>query len=464
MVRGTRDGEKEQLFDQAEDEPRPSWLGAEREPTVLLPSHSYIACFRDNQWQRMPMNLLVEGDVVGLMSGDIVPGAVRSVEGSANEEQQVYPRGRKLPPWTRKQAKDTTRCTATFDPPLLLELCGEMRIFEMMETPVVRDIEDALFRINRPVTPTQKLQTLARLVAARVCMWYSVLLLAAIGLRAVVQHRSLDVTLAHILMGPIGIWLCFASLNTPLVLFVAEAAATASILGSFDDILVPTEFKKQKGSKKASDSNADGSIKEQVSVQAKTPDVNSETSKVLKNKAGFDAYTSRVDSAMASILKATALVPPDMYDVDDREKLRSEKAEKQSAVTRSLQYFLVVLRFRIMRCDRAHVSDRRHLPVPFRSFRLLERLGNITMLCCFDDDILCEQTPSVEEIFLLNEKQNNNSTVLDLHAERNCDTGLKFEDPKWKQHLASLKPIGLAIMVNDDENPARHYDENMRYL
>ncbi|KAG1705284.1 hypothetical protein DVH05_004215 [Phytophthora capsici] len=433
-----------------EQEQEPVWLGTGPEPTVLLPSNSYVACYRDSQWQRLPMNLLVEGDVVGLMSGDIAPGEVRPVQtDEKNEDLQVYPRGRKLPAWTRRHAKDATRCTATFDPPLLLELCGEMRIFEMLETPVVRDIEDALFRINRPVTPTQKLQAQARLVAVYICTLYSVVVLLAIGLRVVIQHRSLETTLTHILLGPIGVWLCFSSLNTPLVLFVAEAAATASILGSFDDILVPKESKKPP---------------QEETTESNVAEDQPKAGKKTSNTKNRDAYSSRIDSAMASILQATAMAPPDLYDVEDRELMRSEKAQKQSAIMRSFQYFMVVLRFRIMRCDLAHVSDRRHLPVPFRSFRLLERLGNITMLCCFDDDILCEQTPSVEEIFLLNDKQNNNSTVLDLHAERQCDTGLKFEDPKWKQHLPSLKPIGLAIMVNDDENPARHYDENMRYL
>ncbi|GMF38492.1 unnamed protein product [Phytophthora fragariaefolia] len=456
MLRGGDDG-----ADKHSQGP-PAWLGAGLQPTVLLPSNSYVACYRDSQWQRLPMNLLVEGDVVGLMSGDIAPGEVRPVDVRGNEQHQVYPRGRKLPSWTRRQAKDTARSTATFDPPLLLELCGEMRIFEMLETPVVRDIEDALFRISRPQTPTQKLQAQARLAAVYICTLYSISVLVAIGLRVVVQHRSLETTLTHILLGPIGVWLCFASLNTPLVLFVAEAVATASILGSFDDILAPKEQTTQDQAVGAGEGE---SAKEMLSEKGYQ---NTDGSRVSKSsKKDFQHRgegISHIDNAMASILKATALSPPDIYDVEDREKLRSEKAQKQSTMMRSLQYLLVVLRFRVMHCDLAHVSDRRHLPVPFRSFRLLERLGNITMLCCFDDDILCEQTPSVEEIFLLNDKQNNNSTVLDLHAERNCDTGLKFEDPKWKQHLPSLKPIGLAIMVNDDENPARHYEENMRYL
>ncbi|OWZ08443.1 hypothetical protein PHMEG_00019019 [Phytophthora megakarya] len=449
--------------DKGEEDGPPVWLGAGPQPTVLLPSNSYVACYRDSQWQRLPMNLLVEGDVVGLMSGDFAPGEVRPVDVEATEEHQVYPRGCKLPSWTRRDRKDTARRTATFDPPVLLELCGEMRIFEMMETPVVRDIEDALFRINRPVTRTQKLQAQARLLAVYICALYSVLVLVAIGLRVVVQHRSLETTLTHILLGPIGVWLCFASLRTPLVLFVAEAAATASILGSFDDILAPKENKTQQ-QKQDTESSADYCTEEPTQEES-APTLDKGISKTSKKDSRRrDSHVSRVDSAMASILKATALSPPDMYDVEDREKLRSEEAQKHSAIMRSLQYFLVVLRFRIMRCDLAHVSDRRHLPVPFRSFRLLERLGNITMLCCFDDDFLCEQTPSVEEIFLLNDKQSNNSTVLDLHAERQCDTGLKFEDPKWKQHLPSLKPIGLAIMANDDENPAQNYDENIRYL
>lgn len=157
--------------------------------------------------------------------------------------------------------------------------------------------------------------------------------------------------------------------------------------------------------------------------------------------------------------------------MEDREKVRSEKASNQSALRRSLEYFWVALQFRTTSCVAAHVPGASlgrsgiRLPIPFRSFRLLERLGSTTMLCCFDDDILCEQSPSVEEIFLLTDKQQGgSSTVLDLHPERDCETGLKFEDPKWRQHLPSLKPIGLAIMLNDAEDPAAHYNASMRYL
>uniref|UniRef100_K3WDV0 Cation-transporting P-type ATPase C-terminal domain-containing protein n=1 Tax=Globisporangium ultimum (strain ATCC 200006 / CBS 805.95 / DAOM BR144) TaxID=431595 RepID=K3WDV0_GLOUD len=439
-----------------ETSPRRTWIGGAK-PTLLLPSTSYVACYRDNQWQRIPMNLLVEGDVVGLMSGDVAPGQVRLVvdpSGSSHshdEQQHVYPRGSKIPTWS-SQFAGTARCNATFNPALLLELCGEMRIFEMMETPVVSDIEDALFRINRPETYTQKLQAKARLIAIYVCTLYSVLVLVAIGLRVVLQHRSLYTTLNHILLGPIGIWLCFASLNTPFVLFIAEAAATASILGSFENIVLPKKTRHVPKTANPNGGDDDGLVSNSMHTTS-------------GNNDSAEANTEVEDNPTHE---------SDIYDFEDREKVRSEKASKQSAIRRSLEYFLVALRFRIMRCTDAHASnsstssfgDDGHglrLPVPFRSFRLLERLGSTTMLCCFDDDILCEQSPSVEEIFLLNDKQGS-STVLDLHPERECETGLKFEDPKWKQHLPSLKPIGLAIMLNDTEDPASHYHTSMKYL
>lgn len=409
-------------------------------PTVLLPSTCYVACYRDNQWQRLPMNLLVERDLIALMSGDIAPGDVRLVTSELvaeaesevpthrpQQQQNVYPRGSAIPSFHGSEPRDMARCNATFNPALVLELCGEMRLFEMMETPVVRDIEDALFRINRPETGTQKLQAKARLIAVYVCTLYSVLVLVAIGLRVVLQHRSLYTTLNHILLGPIGVWLCFASLNTPFVLFVAEAAATSSILGSFENnVLVK---------------NAESSGSE---------------------KTSSDTKNYPMDHPLAGE-SATPASTNDIYDFEDREQIRSEKAAKQSAVRRSLQYFMTVLKFRAMSCVQAHSSHGTQLPVPFRSFRLLERLGSTTMLCCFDDDILCEPTPSVEEIFLLNEKEGS-STVLDLHPERHCETGLKFEDPKWKQHLPSLKPLGLAILLNDTDDAANQYQTTMRYL
>ncbi|GLE07667.1 hypothetical protein PINS_up018270 [Pythium insidiosum] len=452
--------------------------GASRnKPVVLTPSTSLIACYRDQQWQRLPMNLLVEGDVVALMSGDVAPGDVRPLDvhreasssASGGATELVFARGTKLPASQSQHEpslQHAARCNATFNAPLLLSLCGDMRVFEMLETPVVQDMEDAFFRIRRPPTFTQKLQAKARLLAVYVCTVYSVLVLLAIGLRVVVQHRSLHMTLNHVLLGPIGIWLCFASLNTPLALFLAEAVATASVLGSFETTLLASA-----GHSKSAPSSRPASSPRRPHAS-------------------------------------------ELFDSEERERLRSEHASRASAFRRSLAYFWVVLKFRAMPTRRAHAQRRgslRHrLAVPFRSFRLVERLGSTTMLCCFDDDVLCDQTPSVEEIFLLSDRTNATSTaipkqqqqqqqqrqqpqqapsapmdaqsnsgrsqsanvnanasavtVLDLHPDRDGPTGLRFEDPKWRQHLPSLKPLGLAILLNDPQDPSEYHHSVMTYL
>jgi hypothetical protein len=101
-------------------------------------------------------------------------------------------------------------------------------------------------------------------------------------------------------------------------------------------------------------------------------------------------------------------------------------------------------------------------------------------VCFVDDDIVCEGFSVSEEVYLLNHtektptnpevccapillrltvKQKASGVVLDLHASPQL-TGTRFENPDWRRHLPSLKPIGLASMLThsfmgeDKEGPA----------
>lgn len=38
--------------------------------------------------------------------------------------------------------------------------------------------------------------------------------------------------------------------------------------------------------------------------------------------------------------------------------------------------------------------------------------------------------------------------VLDLTHDNACPFRLQFDDPSWSKHLRSLKPLGLAILLN----------------
>ncbi|CAK9834103.1 Transmembrane protein 94 [Anthophora retusa] len=125
-----------------------------------------------------------------------------------------------------------------------------------------------------------------------------------------------------------------------------------------------------------------------------------------------------------------------------------------------------------------------------RSASILHVLGSVTALCCVDKKgILSWPNPTAEKVFFLrnantlspssstgsldrtsetkcqtqteNSKQDSNKTsyvqndlshstaeVLDLTHDHALPFRLQFDDHSWRQHLNSLKPLGLAILLN----------------
>ncbi|XP_076235188.1 transmembrane protein 94-like protein l(2)k05819 isoform X2 [Calliopsis andreniformis] len=125
-----------------------------------------------------------------------------------------------------------------------------------------------------------------------------------------------------------------------------------------------------------------------------------------------------------------------------------------------------------------------------RSANILHVLGSVTALCCVDKKgILSWPNPTAEKVFFLrnanalspssstgsldrtseahcqtqteDSKQYSNKTsyvhhdmshsaaeVLDLTHDHALPFRLQFDDHSWRQHLNSLKPLGLAILLN----------------
>ncbi|XP_024872113.1 transmembrane protein 94 isoform X2 [Temnothorax curvispinosus] len=123
-----------------------------------------------------------------------------------------------------------------------------------------------------------------------------------------------------------------------------------------------------------------------------------------------------------------------------------------------------------------------------RSASILHVLGSVTALCCVDKKgILSWPNPTAEKVFFLRNanilspssstgsvdkttdknqeseetKVNSNRTsyvqhdmshstaeVLDLTHDHALPFRLQFDDQSWRQHLNSLKPLGLAILLN----------------
>ncbi|ETV72849.1 hypothetical protein H257_12204 [Aphanomyces astaci] len=387
--------------------------------SILAPSSCCVACYRDHKWQSIPMNLLVHGDVVALMSGDVSPGRVRLLplvppsppapDRPSPPSSVTYARGDKIPT-THALPHDMPRTNATFQPQTILNLCGDMHVYLMEETPVLQDVANSMANVERPRTAVQTLQIGGKSLASMLCLIMTVVILVSIGVRAALLPEPVHHVVNHVCLALVDVILCFVSLHTPFVWCMGEVAATSHLLTAFEAILES------------------------------------------------EATTTSATSATADDM--------DVYDVEEREQSRLRKTKRSFAVERSWYYFWMTLQFRFMDCadahrTRYHNGKKNKLMIPYSGVRLLERLGSTTMLCCFDDDVLCEEVPCAEEIFLLNEDTN---TILDLHPEPLCTTGEKFEDPKWRVHLPSLKPLGLAILLNDCEDPKTEYIDTLRYL
>ncbi|XP_018801463.1 PREDICTED: transmembrane protein 94 isoform X4 [Bactrocera latifrons] len=113
-----------------------------------------------------------------------------------------------------------------------------------------------------------------------------------------------------------------------------------------------------------------------------------------------------------------------------------------------------------------------------RSSNLVQVLGSITALCCIDKKgILSWPNPTAEKVFFLHDTDNDHlddrstscstlntesnhtsqaesknggivAEVLDLTHDQHCPFRLEFDDHEWKSHITSLKPLGLAILLN----------------
>ncbi|XP_055684871.1 transmembrane protein 94 isoform X2 [Lutzomyia longipalpis] len=108
-----------------------------------------------------------------------------------------------------------------------------------------------------------------------------------------------------------------------------------------------------------------------------------------------------------------------------------------------------------------------------RSSNVVQILGTMTALCCVDKKgILSWPNPTAEKVFFLRDPRDKTSAhssstsfesqqngqrpqkdksvaeVLDLTHDQHSPFKLEFDSQNWKNHLDSLKPLGLAILVN----------------
>jgi len=142
----------------------------------------------------------------------------------------------------------------------------------------------------------------------------------------------------------------------------------------------------------------------------------------------------------------------------DKDERRDEKHEIRTSARQDVSFASVLeLFWNLMkvRDDFPNISENNPssfemanlLRLPLKRANLLENLARVTTVCCLDEQVVLAPWPTVEEIaFLRGDEQ---LTVLDLYEGR--DGSISFEDPNWHRNLTSLKPIALACALGTDE-------------
>jgi hypothetical protein len=296
----------------------------------------------------------------------------------------------------------------------------------------------------------------------------------------------------HLLVEPACLALLAMPVSGPALAFVAEAISVARLL----TVLEKLQLKGTARKRKASASNKQQPQHQQQ--QQPPPPAANTLDHSTRSGVSFGASTD-----VGGGLEAFPL-SEDELDVDQRIKLRSRKAAQgRISAIRFSQYLLAAVAARLhlpgarwvvkatprpprgetsprSQSSRGH-SPRHHtihvehgdcnaplspravravplLPVPLLQTRAVERLGTVTTLSMVDDELVCEDQLSPEEVFLLNSKEDHDalSTVLRLMHESDASGAghhVRFEDPFWWKHVPSLKPLGFSCLNTGQPPP-----------
>jgi hypothetical protein len=351
----------------------------------LSPCISLVWTYRDNRLVNLPTALLVEGDIIVLRLGSTSPGACHEINNNKN-------------PKTFKLG-DTYGFPTNSEPPskpIAVQPLPDL-VCEMQETPFLDNLKMSLENfLNRPQTNNDRMRhILVNHYMQRYIFFLTItLILSTVTLRAFdkyyiegkIKNNTWDVVAVR---NVVSAWISLIPLIFPLIWINLHHWGTAKLetLLTIPQPLMMTE-KEKKGS----------------------PEIDTPTS------GEFDLPK----------------IPRKQIWVNYLRILMNGSCESLS-----------------------------------RSTNIIQVLGSVSAFCCVDKKgVLSWPNPTPEKVFFLrdstvdnksiNDDESTNSDitdhvnggqataeVLDVTHDQNSPFKLEFDDHEWKNHLASLKPLGM---------------------
>jgi hypothetical protein len=355
------------------------------------PHVSLVSCWRNGLWQRIPVLLLAEGDIIALMGGDLTPGNVHEIifnskdkanttmgssSSSVSEVQPGWKLGAKLKIGHKirlrrsndgKPSEKSGYAQHSFvkhrslppDSIELLILSGDIRCFQMAETPMYgfiktllasneksNHIDSSFFQnaekeVKGSVIGQSYIRKLFALVLRRAHNIFlpTLLVLFAIfvSLRYFLMNQWQINDLASNLIVPLGvICMCFIPMSLPLCYLISESLTLADILATIEASL-EEPLKNIEGIGTASPG-----LNKPVSARNIQETLNRSERSTSDRRSSFgmsrEGYSDRSSSDEDEFLDE---------DIDEREEEIAEEASKLVSWKRYLQYVVHVFSSRL---------------------------------------------------------------------------------------------------------------------
>mmetsp|Transcript_20940 Transcript_20940/g.23211 ORF Transcript_20940/g.23211 Transcript_20940/m.23211 type:complete len:1321 (-) Transcript_20940:439-4401(-) len=426
-------------------------------------------------WSRVPTLLLVEGDRIALQVGDTAPAKCRVLEGK--KSMNVFESGHKITldvscgESVASLVGQLNRGRTTLpshDSDGLLTLCNDVRIFEVLETPLEAFLREPKHESKKPQLFRQ-LDVVRDVLSLVTISFFLLTTTVLLG-----RYEQFSSNIYYLLPSPFLAAIGTSPFIGPGCLIIIEALGTARVLASYHPVASQVRME-------SSVDVATGTVNVDIVIlryflatlsnRLSLQNLGENLERILQfifcrnrpDKSGCSSSMVWVPPASLNLLEKLG-VATTFTLVDDELVCEPQAIPQQLLIPsgKGLKLLDLCPTYEDESDDESEAADSSSMEFRRNRNRPLEEVINCDSDSDSDDDLMRDHhhVPSrrktrrrlLRKTFRMSaHKAKEEPEGDDLDSEL-TDHEVQFEDPNWWQHLPSLKCIGLICLLADQKN------------